>query len=363
MSDKTAAAADQQQPGVTPHAAQGPEHAFHRRAAEIRKAHGYTGQLTAPLLLELEPLLREPIDPRYIERIPPKSGKPYESTGVKSVQVQVDRMNDVLGAPHWRSLIYYAEGGTVCKAVVLVGNKLASASLDAEGNLVCGDADILVVRDGWGGHSRGSGKGDILKGAETNTLKRVLARVGPGCDIYRLDYDLDTHGQGPEYRPVRAAASAEASVGDRKVSPGQQRMIRARASSAAISDAQLCNIILRAAGSPLKPDSDAIEAMNHGLLARLPATLVDAVLEGIKQGPPPAVTAPTTPLEQPAAAAPHPSAERPVASEFPVEPSELGALATEESGNVVSVDFAGLGAQPAAAIPNANGAAANGAGT
>lgn len=373
MNDQTTAPADQpqEQPVSEPPAAAAPAPVttFHARAAGIREAKGYDGTLTVPLLLELEVLLREPIDPKYIERTPPTSGKPYESTGVKSVQVQVDRMNDVLGAAHWRSLIHYAEGGTVCKAVVVVGNNLVDAKLDAEGNLERGDADILVVRDGWGGHSRGSGKGDILKGAETNTLKRVIARVGPGCDIYRLDYDLDTHGHGPEYQPG-AAAAAEAQVGVKKATPGQQRMIRARASAVGVSDAQLCNIILRAAGSPLKSDSEANEVMRGGLLSRLPFGLVDTVLEGIKQGPPPAVIPPVTPLEQPASTAPPadgpPAATQPpVPSDLPVDPAaigDLGPVPTADVTNVVNVDFAALGAPPAPPVANGNGAAANGAG-
>ena len=261
---------------------------FFTEANRIRKNAGYDGKLTGKLLRELQPLLKAPIPPKYIDRIPPTKGKPYESTGVRSVQVQVDRMNEVLGLEHWRWLPHYAEEGTVCRIVVIVGNDLAGVRLDDRGNLDADSlegAEILVVRDGWGGHNRGSGKGDVLKGAETNTLKRVLARVGPGCDIYRLDYDLDAHNSDPVYQP---AAGAQTGIGGDPLSPKQVHLIRARAKDAGLTDTQLCNICLRAAGQPLMSESQAADAMNNGFLERMPKTLVDGVLAGIQQGPPPA---------------------------------------------------------------------------
>lgn len=272
---------------------------FFTEAERIREAAEYDGTLTGKLLRDLQPLLKAPIPPKYIDRIPPTTGKPYESTGVKSVQVQVDRMNDVLGLEHWRWLPFYAEEGKVCRVIVIVGNKLAGVRVDERGDLDPASlegAEILVVRDGWGGHSRGSGKGDILKGSETNTLKRVLARVGPGCDIYRLDYDLDTHNSGEEYTPEGGVKPV---VGGSPLSAGQVRLIRARARDAGISDAQLCNICLRAAGMPLVTDGEAVEAMNGGMLERMPKTLVDPVLAGIAQGPPPPIAAPASPLQVP----------------------------------------------------------------
>lgn len=164
-------------------------------ARDVRAAHGYddTGRLTPPMLTALLPFLAAPIEDRYIETTPATKGKPYTSTGIRSVQVQIDRMNEVLGLGHWRVLTRYEDSGALCHATVVVGNDLAACSLDATGGLVVGDATVLAVRDGWGGHSRGSGRGDLYKGSETNALKRVLARFGPGAGVYRLDFDDDVN--------------------------------------------------------------------------------------------------------------------------------------------------------------------------
>lgn len=183
------------------------------RAATIRERHKYDGTLTPKLLLDLEPLLRERMDPKYIVTTPSMPGKPYESTGLKSVQPQVDRMNAVLGGAHWRALYHYEDGGKVCKTVVIVGNDLRWARLDERGNLLAHTdtsdgsmaADVLVERAGWGGHSRGSNRGDLHKGSETNALKRCLARVGPGNHVYALDFDEDP--TAPEYRDTPAPAA------------------------------------------------------------------------------------------------------------------------------------------------------------
>lgn len=205
-----------------------PDPPLAEQAQKIRADKGYNGKLTPELLLALEPLLRVPIDPRYIETTPALSGKPYVSTGVRSVQVQADRMNEVLGTSHWRVLYHYADRGAICKAVVIVGNGLAFASLDEAGNLrpftpavdrtSALDAEILAVREGYGGHSRGNA-GDLYKGSETNALKRVLARLGPGSDVYRLDYDDDVNlSNEPEHRPT-AARPAAAAASDAKANP------------------------------------------------------------------------------------------------------------------------------------------------
>lgn len=204
-----------------------PEPSLRDQADAIRKEHGYDGDeggIGLPMLQALEPLLAYPLDPRYIERTEPTKGKPYASTGVRSVQVQVDRMNEVLGAAHWRVLYRYEQAGQLCKAVVVVGNDLQYARLDDRGDLVpftladradqgpdgtvmsmTFKAEILAIREGWGGHSRGSAPADVFKGSETNALKRVLARLGPGADVYRLDFDDDVNlSNEPEARPVAA---------------------------------------------------------------------------------------------------------------------------------------------------------------
>lgn len=217
---------------------------------------GYEGELTMKMLRKLEPLLREPIAARYIETIPAIEGKPYVSTGVKSAQVLIDRMNEVLGAGHWRALAHYANNGELCRVWVIVGNNLSRASTDKEnGNLeLTGDdgetAEVLIARDGWGGH-RARSAGDTRKGSETNTLKRVLARVGPGCDVYRLDYDADN--TGPEQGSERPRAQAQQPRGQRQ---RQQRQDRRQQQSG-------------------EPESDAAKATPEELEEAIAALVLD----------------------------------------------------------------------------------------
>lgn len=189
------------------------------QAETIRKEHGYEdhGEMTPQLLVALEPLLNEAIDPRHIKVTPPVTGKPYESTGIRSVQVQIDRLNAVIGAPHWRKLLFYIDGGNVCHGHIIVGNKLIAANVGGEdGHLIPGEADIVAHRSGWGGHSRGSNRGDLYKGSETNALKRAIAQLGPGHEVYTLDFDEDLNPAAtapPATEPTQAALPTAASGG------------------------------------------------------------------------------------------------------------------------------------------------------
>lgn len=199
-----------------------PDPSLGEQAKTIRGSLSYDGSMTPKLLVELEPLLAAPLNPRYIEHTPPLKGKPYASTGVRSVQVQVDRLNEVLGAAHWRVLYHYANQGQLCKAVLIVGNDLHRARLDEAGELVpfveAGSVDavgqgvfhaeILATREGWGGHAQGRSTGDYYKGSETNALKRVIARIGPGSEVYRLDFDDDVNLANEADAPAMAARPA-----------------------------------------------------------------------------------------------------------------------------------------------------------
>lgn len=188
---------------------------YREAATALRAAQSYDGVLSNALYLALEGLLFEPIDPRYIKTLPPIQGKPYESTGIRTAQVQVDRLNAVLGGPHWRKLLHYEDGGGTCHAHVIVGNNLGHATLDALGGLLQGDADLLVHRSGWGGHARAKDAGDRRKGAETNALKRTIAQVGPGHEVYCLDFDEDANPTARDYSQIDGpAAAAELPAGD-----------------------------------------------------------------------------------------------------------------------------------------------------
>lgn len=184
-------------------------------AAKARAECKYEGRLTWQLLGLLRPLLELPIPGVYIEETPQRSGGgdaglPFPATGIRSVQVQVDRMNDVLGLTHWDYLTRYPNNvGNLCHAVIVIGNDLAGLRLDDTGQLVPPDeapwgGEVLLRREGWGGYGRGK-LGDAFKGAETNALKRVLARVGPGGEVYRFEFDDDPTAPEVPQPPVMGA--------------------------------------------------------------------------------------------------------------------------------------------------------------
>lgn len=295
---------------------------FEKLATDAAALRGddYDGQLTAALLLKLEPLLRRPTPAKYVKHTPPTEGKPYPSTGIASPQVQVDHMNAVLGTPHWRILNHYEDDGTLCKVVVIVGNKLATATLDPAGELVPGDAEVLAERNGWGAVKRGNTKGDLLKGSETNALKRALARFGPGADVYRLDFeDENVGGTGPGYQPQ--PSNRGVGRGGKKATEGQVKLINTRASQAGLAGADLANVVLVALGHPGRQFASPQQAADYATRAiqAIPIADVDAVLEAIKAGPitltdsqgqvvpailPPAEAAPAPAPAAPAAAAP-----------------------------------------------------------
>lgn len=129
------------------------------------------------LFLKLWPLLRRPIPSGFIVSVASTGGKPYDSTGVKSAQVLIDRMDNVLGPLSWTWRADHSDDGTLCKVTVSVGSP------------------PFVERSSWGGVDRGSTKGNVYKGSETNAAKRAFAAIGPGHEIYvgAADLDPDTH--------------------------------------------------------------------------------------------------------------------------------------------------------------------------
>lgn len=259
-----------------------------KQAAEIRETHKYEGKITPELHAALLDLLYVPIPDGYIKFTPPVTGKPYASTGLGSVQPQIDQMNAVLGC-HWRALTHFEDAGQTCKAVVVLGNNLAAVSLAPDGGLVIGDtAEVLVIQDGWGSHERGS-RGNIMKGATTNALKRVLAACGPGANVYRLDIDPELLGpqEGQSnWTGQRNGGGAPASPG--LASEAQRKLIRGRAKDARLTDTDLANIMLVAGGGPGGAPTEPQQATEYcdEVLARLPRHLVDPVLEGIQAAQP-----------------------------------------------------------------------------
>lgn len=185
------------------------EQAIAQEAATIRD--GKT-QLDAGLFLKLWPLLRRPIPQGFIKSVGRTTGKPYDSTGIKSLQVQIDRMDNVLTPLWWGWNTLYEQDGKLAKVVVWVGER------DEQGRA------SLVSRSACGGVDRGSTVGNVYKGTETNAAKLAFARVGPGHEVYVGATDLD-----PDVSEDAAKAQEQqpASNGESK-RPGKS-IIRARA--------------------------------------------------------------------------------------------------------------------------------------
>lgn len=160
------------------------ERQLESEAAEIRKGEG---KLTAGLFVELWPLLRAPIPKAFLETTGAVKGKPYESTGIRSVQVQIDRMNNVLTPLWWADEAEYQDGGRLCCVTVSVIDPQKSG---LEGGRT------LLTRASWGGVDRASSTGNLYKGSYTNAAKVAFARIGPGHEVYlgATDQDPDVTG-------------------------------------------------------------------------------------------------------------------------------------------------------------------------
>lgn len=163
--------------------------------------HG-SPNLTRGLFVRLYPLLRLPIHPGHIIATSRATGKPYESDGVRSVQVLVDRMNNVLTPMWWRVTRQYESGSTECLATVRV--------FDFQGN-------VLAEGESWGGMERANTKGNLRKASYTNAAKIAFAAIGPAHEIYTqaIDYDpdllpgaIDDQNTAPAVREAVAAAPA-----------------------------------------------------------------------------------------------------------------------------------------------------------
>jgi hypothetical protein len=143
------------------------------RAAEIR---GDNSELTPDLFLKLWPLLKEPIPSGFIRSVGVTEGKPYASTGVRSEQVLIDRMNNVLTPLWWWDEVEWSEEGKVAEVTICVGTL---------------GGDVLLKRSSRGGVNRGSTLGNVFKGSKTNAAKRAFAAIGPGHEVYLGAADLD----------------------------------------------------------------------------------------------------------------------------------------------------------------------------
>ena len=187
-------------------------------ADEAAAIRGEIHELTPDLYLRLLPLLKRPIPAGFIVSTPKTGGKPYASTGIKSMQVQVDRLDNVLTPLWWGWKTDYSEDGRLADVAAWIGDKDSP----------------LVCRRARGGVDRGSTLGNVYKGSETNAGKLALARLGPGHQVYLGATDLD-----PDVSP-EAAKQQERGEGspslDRKVTDEQAANLEVAVKAAALSD-------------------------------------------------------------------------------------------------------------------------------
>jgi hypothetical protein len=165
---------------------------------------GGLDELDSHLFRSLRPLLRKPIPPGFIEHVGSVTGKPYDSTGVRSVQVQMDRLDNVVGPENWGYEATHTEDGKRCYVRAWIGSKDAP----------------LFERDSWGGMNQGSTEGNLWKGSFTNAAKLAFARLGPGWEVYvgAADFDPDTDEEAAKAQgDAPATPSLEVAVidGDR----------------------------------------------------------------------------------------------------------------------------------------------------
>lgn len=173
-----------------------------KEAAGIR---GDAKELTPALFMELWPLLRRPIPEGFIVATEAVTGKPYPSTGVKSVQVLTDRMDNVLTPLWWWDETEYTGEGSGPKDV----GTLARVTVHVGSNRV-----PILSRGSHGGVDRASTLGNLWKGTYTNAAKRAFAAVGPGHEIYLGTTDLD-----PDVSPDAAKAQERPVTGSAPVPP------------------------------------------------------------------------------------------------------------------------------------------------
>ena len=166
-----------------------------RELAEMIWAEADEVNVTPNLLRELRSLLRAPIPTGFIEHVGEVPGKPYASTGVRSVQVQMDRLDNVLGAHNWGYRATYSDDGKRCYVKAWVGTE---------------DSPVFW-RDSWGGVKSGSTEGNVFKGSFTNAAKPAFARLGPAWEVYvgAADFDPDTDASAAKAQDGPAENSPE----------------------------------------------------------------------------------------------------------------------------------------------------------
>lgn len=165
----------------------------------------YDSVLTTKMLIEKLKELEEDFPEEAIERSDgKKTFKGYNTTGI-GYQWCVDRMNKVLGIPHWRTI----QEITVEKGTFGSGKDSFHATcqmtiqiINPTSNGVC----VLAERFCYGGHIS-KAEEDAMKGAFTNSFKKTVALFGVGASAYRGTIDDDNVPQSEDVSTPKAKTS------------------------------------------------------------------------------------------------------------------------------------------------------------
>jgi hypothetical protein len=145
------------------------------QAAKIRGENS-PPTMDRQLFMALWPLLTAPVPEGFLLMVSAGEGKPYPSTGVRSVQVQKNRLDNVLGPLWWSESREYSDDYKLCRVIVTVHDS---------------DGGVLLSREAVGGVDRGNTLGNKAKGSYTNAAKQAFAQIGPGREVYMRTTDSD----------------------------------------------------------------------------------------------------------------------------------------------------------------------------
>jgi hypothetical protein len=322
-----------------------PAHAF-QRAEEIKREHGYHdpdsasyGRLNPAMVTRLARLAQTIATPEaLITTEPPTEGKPYTSTGLSSLQPQIDVMHAIFGPPHWRLREREIEDG-VLDLELVIGNDLdAPPQIDPPAGAPRETpAQVLLRHRMRGSHTRGRSQGDRYKGALTNGAKRLLAMSGACADVWRFGPDPDEAHNAP------AGAQRDRRKASDKQVTFLARLVRENAGP---NIHRWLTRIHELAGVEEQPPETVTEAhvrdVIRGLDREQVGTMIDALL-AVRDA-----------RLQSAAPTPRPGAGNGAAANADTppadDPSRAAASQQNGSGDVVAVDFGAIGPEdPSAA--------------
>lgn len=213
-------------------------------AGEASEIRGDATELTPTLFFRLWPLLRRPIPRGFIRSVGVVAGKPYDSTGVRSEQVLINRMNNVLTPLWWWDEVEWFEDGKVAEVTICVGEM---------------GGRVLLKRSSRGGVNKGSTLGNIFKGSKTNASKRAFAAVGPGHEIYLGAADLDPDTDPDAAKQQDRSIPAE----EMRLTDAQRQRVLVAFVDAGIADDEL-QLFLRSVGLDSADDMQ----LSHALALR-----------------------------------------------------------------------------------------------